>query len=119
MSRRRSGSGGTQAAARGTPVVAVADPRTYSVIVTADKDAMPDIAAMISQLDSSAARKQKVFVYTLENADVRQVETVLKNLFQSANARSTTSTTVGTSFKHGASRNWCIGQSVVPKHSWS
>lgn len=75
---------------RSVPVVAVADPRTYSVIVTAAKEAMPDIADMVSQLDASPARKQKVFVYTLENADVKQVETTLRNLFQSNTARTTT-----------------------------
>lgn len=89
---RSSRPGGAAAASanRGTPVVAVADPRTFSVIVTAAKDDMPGIAEIINQLDASSARKQKVFVYTLENADVRQVETVLKNLFQSSNARTTT-----------------------------
>lgn len=88
---RSSRPGGAAASAnRGTPVVAVPDPRTFSVIVTAAKDDMPGIAEIINQLDASSARKQKVFVYTLENADVRQVETVLKNLFQSSNARTTT-----------------------------
>lgn len=91
-SRGSSRTGGANSANRGTPVVAVADPRTFSVIVTAAKDDMPGIAEIINQLDSSAARKQKVFVYTLENADPRQVETVLKNLFQSTTARATTNT---------------------------
>jgi len=85
------GGRGNTATSRSTPVVAIADPRTYSVIVTASKDAMPDIADIISQLDSSTARKQKVFVYTMENADVKQVEAVLRNLFQSSNARTSTS----------------------------
>jgi len=75
---------------RGTPVVAVADPRTFSVIVTASREALTDVGEMIAQLDASSARKQKVFVYTLENGDVKQVEAVLKNLFQSSNARTTT-----------------------------
>jgi type II secretory pathway component GspD/PulD (secretin) len=74
---------------RSVPVVAVADPRTYSVVVTASKDAMPDISDMVAQLDSSSARKQKVFVYTMENANVKQVESILKNLFQTSNTRST------------------------------
>jgi type II secretory pathway component GspD/PulD (secretin) len=86
----RGGRGGTTTGARNVPVVAVADPRTYSVIVTASKDQMPDIVEMVAQLDSSPARKQKVFVYTMENANVKQVETILKNLFQSSNARTTT-----------------------------
>jgi type II secretory pathway component GspD/PulD (secretin) len=88
----RSSRSGNQSTQRSTPVVAIADPRTYSVIVTAAKDDMPGIAEIVSQLDSNAARKQKVYVYTLENADVRKVENVLKNLFQSNNVRSSTST---------------------------
>jgi hypothetical protein len=51
---------------------------------------MPDIADMVTQLDSSPARKQKVFVYTMENANVKQVEAILKNLFQTTNTRTTT-----------------------------
>ena len=88
----RTGGGAAASTSRSTPVVAIADARTYSVIVTASKDAMPEIGEIIAQLDSSTARKQKVFVYTMENADVKQVETVLKNLFQSSNSRATTST---------------------------
>lgn len=84
--RSRGGSSGS----RGTPVVAVADPRTFSVIVTGSKEALVDIGEIVAQLDSSAARKQRVFVYTLENGDVKQVEAVLKNLFQSSNSRAVT-----------------------------
>ncbi len=89
-SGRTAGGGGGGTTTRSVPVVAVADPRTYSVIVTAAKEAMPDITEMVAQLDSSSARKQKVFVYTMENANVKQVETVLKNLFQSSTGRTTT-----------------------------
>jgi type II secretory pathway component GspD/PulD (secretin) len=85
------GSRSSSTASRGTPVVAVADPRTYSVIVTASKEALADIGEIVAQLDASSARKQKVFVYTMENGDVKQVEAILKNLFQSSNTRSTTS----------------------------
>jgi type II secretory pathway component GspD/PulD (secretin) len=88
----RAGGGGAASTSRSTPVVAIADARTYSVIVTASKDAMPEIGEIIAQLDASTARKQKVFVYTMENANVKHVETVLKNLFQSSNSRATTST---------------------------
>ncbi|MBE7538585.1 MAG: hypothetical protein HS122_09265 [Opitutaceae bacterium] len=74
-----------------TPVTAVADPRTQSLIVTGSKDTLLQIGEIIAQLDESSARKQKVFVYTLENADVSQVENVLKNLFESTTSRSTSS----------------------------
>ncbi len=82
--------GAATSTGRSTPVVAVADPRTYSVIVTASKEDMSGITEIVAQLDSSSARKQKVFVYTMENADVKQVETVLRNLFPSANTRTST-----------------------------
>ncbi len=82
-------SGASRGSPRGTPVVAVPDPRTYSVIVTASKETLTEVGEIIAQLDSNGARKQKVFVYTMENGDVKQVETILKNLFQSTNSRST------------------------------
>lgn len=68
-------------------VVAVADPRTASVIVSASKDLMAQIAPMVEQLDANTAKKQKVFVYSLENADSTEVETVLRNLFETQNTR--------------------------------
>jgi type II secretory pathway component GspD/PulD (secretin) len=62
-------------------VVAVADMRTSSLIVSADQELMPQIEAMIQRLDASQARKQKVFVYSIENADVQQVEQVVRDMF--------------------------------------
>jgi type II secretory pathway component GspD/PulD (secretin) len=70
-------------------VTAVADPRTSSVVVTAAKELMPQIAEMVLQLDSNPARKQRVFVYSLENANVQEVETVLRSLFETQNTRGT------------------------------
>lgn len=66
-------------------VVAVPDARTSSVIVSADRELMDQISAMVKQLDADPARKQKVFVYDLENADPQQVQEVLRNLFESQN----------------------------------
>ncbi|MEO6033915.1 MAG: secretin N-terminal domain-containing protein [Verrucomicrobiota bacterium] len=74
-------------------VLAVADRRTASIVVTADKDLMTQIGAMVTELDSNPAKKQKVFVYSLENADPQDVQTILQGLFQSDTTRNTTSTT--------------------------
>jgi general secretion pathway protein D len=71
------------------PVSAIADARTSSVIVTGSAATLEDIAAVIQELDRSNAHQQQIFVYTLENANVQQVETVLQNLFQSSNNRAT------------------------------
>ena len=72
-------------------VLAVADARTASVVVNADKSLMPHISTIIQQLDSNPAKKQKVYVYSLENADVQDVEQVLNDLFQSSNSRNSRS----------------------------
>jgi general secretion pathway protein D len=73
-------------------VSAVADRRTGSVIVTASKDMIDQIEKVIRELDSDPARKQKVYVYSLENADVQQVEQVLHDLFQTTTTASQRST---------------------------
>jgi general secretion pathway protein D len=81
-----SASSSTRAKKKGK-VSAVADQRTSSVIVSAASELMPQIAAMITQLDSDPAKKQKVFVFNLDNADVDSVSTVLQDMFQSQNSR--------------------------------
>src|SRR5205814_7275038 len=68
-------------------VLAVADARTSSIIVSAAKDLMPEIEAMVQQLDSSPARKQKVYFFPLENADPQQVVQILQDMFQRNNAQ--------------------------------
>jgi len=88
----RGGRGGTtstdsERSKKQSKVVAVPDPRTSSVLVSASKDLMEQIAPMIAQLDNNTSKKQKVFVYSLENAEPTEVETVLKNLFETQTSR--------------------------------
>ena len=108
----KSKSGKSGSSGRGTPIAAIADPRTFSVIVTGSKEALLDVGEVIAQLDSSTARKQKVFVYTLENGDVKQVEAILKNLFQSSNTRSTTSQQVDPLTTRASSNTQATGANV-------
>jgi type II secretory pathway component GspD/PulD (secretin) len=75
-------------AKRQAKVTAVADRRTGSVIVTASKEMIDQIGSMIQKLDSDPSRKQRVYVYSLENADVQQVEGVLHDLFQTTMTQS-------------------------------
>jgi type II secretory pathway component GspD/PulD (secretin) len=98
---------------RGTPVVAVADPRTYSVIVTGSREALVDVGEIIEQLDSNDGRKQKVFVYTMENGDVKQVEAILKNLFPSSSARTTTSQQVDPLTTRASSNSQATGSNIT------
>lgn len=73
-------------------VVAVADPRTSSVVVTAAKDLIEQIAGMIQQLDQDSPKVAHVSVIHLENADPQQVQQVLQDMFQSSTASRNTAT---------------------------
>ena len=73
-------------------VIAVADQRTSSVVVTASKDLMQEIAGMMEQLDVPSDRDQGVYVFQMKNGDPQQALTVLQNMFQSSStSRSGTS----------------------------
>jgi general secretion pathway protein D len=75
------------------PTTAIADPRTNSVVVTAARETLAQIGEIIRGLDTSDAQKQHVHVYSLENADVQQVEAVLKELFPSTTTNNSSSAT--------------------------
>ena len=66
-------------------VLSVPDARTASILVSAAAELMPQIEKMIEELDADPARKQKVFVFSLENANVQDVESVLSDMFQGNN----------------------------------
>lgn len=93
---RPPGTGGTSGGTSGSSerllkqnrVVAAADNRTMSVIVTASPTLMEQITGMITQLDSDASKQQKVFVIPVENADPAQMQQILQSLFPTQNGRS-------------------------------
>lgn len=68
-------------------VVAVADPRTASLIVTASKTLMPQIADMIAELDSNKGKKEVVSYFELQNADPQDVYHNLQDLFNRSTVR--------------------------------
>jgi type II secretory pathway component GspD/PulD (secretin) len=76
----------------------VADLRTSSVVVTASKDLMTEIAGMMEQLDVTSTRDQRVFVYHMDNGDPQQALTVLQTMFQNnSTSRSGTSSSSSSS----------------------
>jgi type II secretory pathway component GspD/PulD (secretin) len=101
-SSRQRGGGGRRGGFRGTTqsqrqmeedmVIAVADIRTNSVVVTAVTEKMKVVEKMIEGLDSDPAKDRKVFIYPIENADPQSVQEILQNMFQgqSGTRRSTT-----------------------------
>jgi type II secretory pathway component GspD/PulD (secretin) len=66
-------------------VIATPDLRTGSIVVSASRNLMTQIAVMISQLDEDPARKQQVFVYSVEDTDPQAVQQVLQSLFPEQN----------------------------------
>jgi general secretion pathway protein D len=68
-------------------VMAVPDPRTSSIIITASKTLMPQIADMIAELDADKGRKEVVGYYDLQNADPQDVFNNLQELFNRSSVR--------------------------------
>ncbi|MFM7213367.1 MAG: secretin N-terminal domain-containing protein [Verrucomicrobiota bacterium] len=87
----RSGGGSAQSdrIRKASQVLAVADLRTSSVVVTASKDLMGQIGDVIKELDVPTLRDQQVYVFRMTNADPQQAVQVLQNMFQSQTANRT------------------------------
>ena len=79
---------------KASQVLAVADARTSSVIVTASRDLMGQIGEVIKELDVPAIRDQQVYMFRMTNGDPQQAVQVLQNMFQSSG---TSRSGVGTS----------------------
>ncbi len=84
-SRSRSSGNSSERMLQQKKVVAVADPRTNSVIVSATAELMKQIALMVERLDDNKAKQQKVYTYSLQNADVEGVSAILRNMFEQQN----------------------------------
>ncbi len=63
-------------------VIAVADQRTTSLIVSASKDLMEQISEVITTLDENPKGRLSVKVFRLENADPQETLPVLQDIFQ-------------------------------------
>jgi hypothetical protein len=70
-------------------VVAVADARTNTVLVTASHDTMLQIARTIGRLDASTEKKQRVYTHTLQYSDPDNVAAILQTMFGNQNGSST------------------------------
>jgi hypothetical protein len=62
-------------------VIAVAEERTASVVVSATRDLMEQIADVVTELDTNPKGRRVVKVYRLENADPQEALPVLTDIF--------------------------------------
>jgi len=86
-----SGASTSQHALLQSRVVTVADPRTNSLLISASRDSMPQIALTIGRLDATDSKKQQVYIHSLENADPDNVATILRSMFGGQNTSTSTS----------------------------
>ncbi len=71
---------------KATQVTAVADQRIQAVIVTAPKDLMNEIAAVMENIDVASTRDQNVATIQVNNADPQQLAQELQSIFGSSTA---------------------------------
>ena len=81
---------GSDRAKKKSQVLAVADRRSGSLLVSAPGTLMPAIAKVVQQLDANPARKELVQVYDLHGAAPQDVRVVLQDLFNRNNTQRTT-----------------------------
>ena len=82
---RRGGgdSGSSEApAAYNIPVIASADERTNTVVVSGPSDVLEVVATVIKELDANPDEERSLFVYTLKNARADNIKEKLNSLFQ-------------------------------------
>ena len=92
--------GASPRAMKKSRVLAVGEPRTSSLLVSAPSTYMPQITKLIEQLDARPDRKEKVHFYELQNADPQNVSQVLEDLFNRGTATR----------NNGNNRNSLLGQ---------
>ncbi|MEY2430200.1 MAG: ral secretion pathway protein [Verrucomicrobiota bacterium] len=68
-------------------VIAVADQRTSSVVVSAAKELMEQIEGVIEDLDKDHRSRQTVRIYQLQNADPQEAQQVLSDIFGKNNTQ--------------------------------
>jgi general secretion pathway protein D len=88
-----------------TMVLAVADRRTESVVVTASKDLMVEIKGMIEQLDDGNQGMTHVTAISLESADPAAVQLTIAGLFMNSGSSSSTTTTTALSARATGNNN--------------
>ena len=98
---RGGGGGGSSAAQDGATggvkqrVVATADDRTNTLVVSAPPDLLKAIEGVVKELDSDPTDPQTVFVYPLKNANAANLEGVLNRIFGDTSTTTGRTTTGG------------------------
>jgi general secretion pathway protein D len=119
----RGGFGGQQQTTQSTvgisdvAIIASADSRTNSVVVSGPPETLEIIANVVKELDENPEQERKIFVYPLKNANAENLMEILNNLFaemQALNQQATGRT--GQQFQ-GGQRGTTASQPSQPSNS--
>jgi len=92
-------------AGREQKVIAAADDRTNTLVISAPPDLLEVIEGIIEELDSNPSEEEAFFIYPLKNANAKNLETVLNQAFSEVTPTSgTTRTTPSTQGRGGVSQ---------------
>ena len=83
-------------------IIASADSRTNSVVVSGPAETLEIITGVIKELDENPEQERQIFLYPLKNANAENLMTILNNLFAEMQALNDQSTgTTGQVFQGG------------------
>ncbi|MHC4354600.1 MAG: secretin N-terminal domain-containing protein, partial [Planctomycetota bacterium] len=63
------------------PIIASADSRTNSVVVSGPEETLAIITDVVKELDENPEQERQIFLYPLKNANAENLMTILNNLF--------------------------------------
>ncbi|MEJ2701798.1 MAG: secretin N-terminal domain-containing protein [Sedimentisphaerales bacterium] len=80
-------------------IIASADSRTNSVVVSGPTETLQIITQVIKELDENPEQERKIFVYALKNANATNLKEIINNLFAEIQALNQTGSTTGQQFQ--------------------
>jgi len=101
----RGGPGGQQQTTQGgssisdVAIIASADSRTNSVVVSGPEETLNIISGVIKELDENPEQERKIFVYPLKNANAENIKEIINNLFAEMQALNQAGSTTGQQFQ--------------------
>jgi general secretion pathway protein D len=80
-------------------IIASADSRTNSVVVSGPPETLQAITQIIKELDENPEQERKIFVYPLKNADAENLKEIINSLFAEIQALNQAGSTTGQQFQ--------------------
>ncbi|MBN2313874.1 MAG: hypothetical protein JXM79_08080, partial [Sedimentisphaerales bacterium] len=80
-------------------IIASADSRTNSVVVSGPAETLEIIAGVIKELDENPEQERKIFVYPLKNASAENLKEIINNLFSEMQSLNQAGSTTGQQFQ--------------------